>query len=448
MDFTETMDFKAAVDFLEQRSGLGSVMGLDSIRNLLWELSDPQQDLKFVHIAGTNGKGSVSACLSSILKEAGCRTGTYTSPAVISVLERFQVDGAWITEREFAALAGQVKAAAERMEERGRGKPTVFEIETAMAFLYFKEKGCDIVVLETGLGGEQDATNVVEHTLAAVFTSISMDHMGMLGNTLGEIAACKAGIMKPGCQVVSAPQAPEVVRVLKERAAQMGCSFAQVDGGCLDAGTKQRQDRPRSYPGENVFSYKGMKGIRISLPGTYQMENGALALETALALTKKGIAISESDIRRGLSNVSWPGRFQMIKASPAVIVDGAHNRDAALRLRECVQTCLKGKRLIFIMGVFMDKEYALIVQTMAPLAEQIYTVWLPDRSRSLPPEVLAEEAGKYCGRTQAADSVGTALDMALEQAGREGVVLAFGSLSYLGQVMEEAERRRRDDRQE
>ena len=191
-----------------------------------------------------------------------------------------------------------------------------------------------------------------------------------------------------------------------------------------------------------------MKGIRISLPGTYQMENGALALETALALTKKGIAISESDIRRGLSNVSWPGRFQMIKASPAVIVDGAHNRDAALRLRECVQTCLKGKRLIFIMGVFMDKEYALIVQTMAPLAEQIYTVWLPDRSRSLPPEVLAEEAGKYCGRTQAADSVGTALDMALEQAGREGVVLAFGSLSYLGQVMEEAERRRRDDRQE
>ena len=270
----------------------------------------------------------------------------------------------------------------------------------------------------------------------------------MLGNTLGEIAACKAGIMKPGCQVVSAPQAPEVVRVLKERAAQMGCSFAQVDGGCLDAGTKQRQDRPRSYPGENVFSYKGMEGIRISLPGTYQMENGALALETALALTKKGIAISESDIRRGLSNVSWPGRFQMIKASPAVIVDGAHNRDAALRLRECVQTCLKGKRLIFIMGVFKDKEYALIVQTMAPLAEQIYTVWLPDRSRSLPPEVLAEEAGKYCGRTQAADSVGTALDMALEQAGREGVVLAFGSLSYLGQVMEEAERRRRDDRQE
>ena len=224
-DSGERMDFDGALDFLEQRSGLGSVMGLDSIRNLLRELSDPQKDLEFVHIAGTNGKGSVSACLSSILKEAGCRTGTYTSPAVISVRERYQVDGSWITEREFALLADRVKAAAGRMEEKGRGIPTVFEIETAMAFLYFKEKGCRVVVLETGLGGEQDATNVVENTLAAVFTSISMDHMGVLGNTLGQIAACKAGIIKPGCEVVSAHQPLEVLSVLKDRAGEKGCLY-------------------------------------------------------------------------------------------------------------------------------------------------------------------------------------------------------------------------------
>lgn len=448
MEMKETMDFKAAVDFLEQRSGLGSVMGLDSIRNLLGELSDPQQDLKFVHIAGTNGKGSVSACLSSILKEAGCRTGTYTSPAVISVRERYQVDGVWITEREFARLAEQVGAAAGRMEEKGRGIPTVFEIETAMAFLYFKEKGCQMVVLETGLGGEQDATNVVEHTLAAVFTSISMDHMGVLGNTLGEIAACKAGIIKPGCEVVSARQPEEAAGVLKDRARETGCFFTQVDTGSLRALSCQERADASGAPGENVFTYKGMEEIRISLTGTYQIENGALALEAALALIRKGIPIPESAMRKGLMNVSWPGRFQMLKKSPLVIADGAHNRDAALRLRECAETCLKGKRLIFIMGVFRDKEYGLMTQIMAPLAERIYTVWLPDRGRSLPPEILAEEAGKYCAWTQAAGSVETALDLALKEAGEDGAVLAFGSLSYLGQIIEETERRNRDDRQE
>lgn len=442
------MDFKEAMEFLEQRSGLGSVMGLDSIRNLLGELWDPQQDLKFVHIAGTNGKGSVSACLSSILKEAGCRTGTYTSPAVLSVRERYQVDGAWITEREFASLAEQVKAAAGRMEEKGGGIPTVFEIETAMAFLYFKEKGCQMVVLETGLGGEQDATNVVENTLAAVFTSISMDHMGVLGNTLGEIAACKAGIMKPGCEVVSASQPPEVLGVLKDRAIEAGCGFTQVELGCLRAVPCPEREEASRCPMENVFTYKHMEGIRISLPGPYQMENGALALEAAFALVRQGISIPEAAMRRGLAHVSWPGRFQLIRKSPMVIVDGAHNRDAALRLRECVETCLKGKRLIFIMGVFRDKEYGLMTQIMAPLAQRIYTVWLPDRGRSLPPEILAREAGAYCAWTQAADSVETALDMALKEAGEDGVVLAFGSLSYLGQIMKEMERRNRDDRQE
>ena len=339
-DSGERMDFDGALDFLEQRSGLGSVMGLDSIRNLLRELSDPQKDLEFVHIAGTNGKGSVSACLSSILKEAGCRTGTYTSPAVISVRERYQVDGSWITEREFALLADRVKAAAGRMEEKGRGIPTVFEIETAMAFLYFKEKGCRVVVLETGLGGEQDATNVVENTLAAVFTSISMDHMGVLGNTLGQIAACKAGIIKPGCEVVSAHQPLEVLSVLKDRAGEKGCVFTQVDLSSLSALSCPEREENRGEYAENVFTYKAVEGIRISLPGTYQLENGALALEAASALSRKGIHIPESAMRKGLSNVSWPGRFQMLKKSPMVIVDGAHNRDAALRLRECVETCL------------------------------------------------------------------------------------------------------------
>lgn len=419
-DSGERMDFDGALDFLEQRSGLGSVMGLDSIRNLLRELSDPQKDLEFVHIAGTNGKGSVSACLSSILKEAGCRTGTYTSPAVISVRERYQVDGSWITEREFALLADRVKAAAGRMEEKGRGIPTVFEIETAMAFLYFKEKGCRVVVLETGLGGEQDATNVVENTLAAVFTSISMDHMGVLGNTLGQIAACKAGIIKPGCEVVSAHQPLEVLSVLKDRAGEKGCVFTQVDMSSLSALSCPEREENRGEYAENVFTYKAMEGIRISLPGTYQLENGALALEAASALSRKGIHIPESAMRKGLSNVSWPGRFQMLKKSPMVIVDGAHNRDAALRLRECVETCLNGRRLIFIMGVFGDKEYGLMTQIMAPLAERIYTVWLPDRGRSLNPEILARGGRKILCRNAGSGFGGNSLGHGTERRRRAG----------------------------
>lgn len=430
------MDYKEAVSFLEERAGRGSLMGLQSIKRLLREMGDPQKELRFIHIAGTNGKGSAAACLSSILKEGGICTGTYTSPAVVSERERYQTDGRWISETDFAGLVWRVREAALAMEARGWGAPTVFEMETAMAFLYFREMGCRLVVLETGLGGEGDATNVAEHTAAAVFTSISRDHMGILGDTLPEIAACKAGIMKPGCVVLSGDQDPLVTDVLKARAARLGCPFIQVD-------KTQITGRGNGLRGQR-FSYRQMEDLEISLAGPYQMENGALALETALALREQGYDISERAIREGLKNAVWPGRFQILMESPFLIVDGAHNRDGALKLRQCVETCLKGRRIILIMGVFKDKEYDEICRIMVPLAEMVYTVELPNRDRSLSPAKLAREAGRYCNRTQAADSVETALDLALGNAGKEDAVLAFGSLSYLGQVMREAERRRQE----
>ncbi|MDE6939166.1 MAG: bifunctional folylpolyglutamate synthase/dihydrofolate synthase, partial [Lachnospiraceae bacterium] len=243
------MTYKEARVYLDNLSKYGSVLGLGTIQKLLCELGNPQDDLKFIHIAGTNGKGSVLAYTSTILSKAGCKVGRYVSPTVISYLERIQVDGMWISEDAFARLTARVREAIARMESAGEKSPTVFEIETAIAFLYFKEQDCDLVVLECGLGGETDATNIVENTLVAVFTPISRDHTGILGDTPGEIAAVKAGIIKPGCIVVTSAQEPEVMQVLRDRAGQLDCPLHV---------TRQEQleildDR---YLGQ-IISYKG-----------------------------------------------------------------------------------------------------------------------------------------------------------------------------------------------
>ena len=227
------MTYKEARVYLDHVSKYGSVLGLDTIRELLHELGDPQQDLKFIHMAGTNGKGSVLAYISSVLSEAGYRTGRYVSPTVISYLERIQIDGASISEEAFARLTDKAQQAIARMEAAGKPSPTVFEVETAIAFLYFKETYCDYVVLECGMGGEGDATNIIPAPLCAVFASISLDHLGILGNSIEEIARIKAGIIKPGCQVISAPQPEEAALALKEAARQKGCTFHQVDDMCI-----------------------------------------------------------------------------------------------------------------------------------------------------------------------------------------------------------------------
>lgn len=427
------MTYKEARVYLDEVSKYGSVLGLDAVRNLLCELGNPQDGLRFIHIAGTNGKGSVLAFISGILSEAGFRVGRYISPTVISYLERIQTDGKWILEMEFAELVEEVQRAIVRMEAKGLAGPTVFEIETAVAFLYFQKKHCDLVVLETGLGGALDATNIVENTLAAVFTTISRDHMGYLGDTLEEIAGNKAGIMKPGCIAVSAAQEPEVRSVLEAHASRCGCSLRFAEPEKAEV---QRQD----YRG-TVFSYKGMEQLRIQMAGSYQVLNAVTAFEAIQALNSiLGEKISEQAVRRGFLNACWPGRFTCIREHPVFLIDGAHNVDAAVRLRESMEMFFPGKRFVYIMGVFRDKEYRKIAEIMAPLAECIYTVDLPDQNRSLPAEELKCAAKPYCtGVVQAAGGIGEAVEKALKAAGEDGVILAFGSLSYLGQVIKTCE---------
>ena len=423
------MTYREARVYLDEMSKYGSVLGLDTIRGLLRELGDPQDDLKFIHIAGTNGKGSVLAYTSMILSEAGYRIGRYVSPTVVSYLERIQVDAKWISEEKFAELTERVRNAIARLETAGEDLPTVFEIETAIAFLYFKEMKCDLVVLEAGLGGELDATNIIRNTVCAVFVSISRDHLGVLGNTLAEIAENKAGIIKSGCAVVSARQKDSVSSILRSRAEKYGCSYVQAEPELAEV---EKEDYHGIY-----FSYKEFRSLHTVMAGKNQIGNAAAALEVIRTLRQTGYKIPGDAVKRGMERTQWPGRFSCIGEDPVFILDGAHNEDAALKLRESVEVYFPGRRLIGIMGVFKDKEYEKIVQTMGPLMSVIYAVDLPDEKRGLPSEKLAEVLEKYCPCVNRPDiserqrAVDCAVRAALLEAEKEDVIMAFGSLSYL-----------------
>jgi dihydrofolate synthase/folylpolyglutamate synthase len=411
---------------------------LDTIRELLHELGDPQDDLRFVHIAGTNGKGSVLAYTSTILSEAGYRTGRYVSPTVVSYLERIQVDGKWITEEAFAGFTEMVQKAIARMEAVGKPSPTVFEAETAIAFLYFRECGCDLVVLECGLGGDQDATNIIKTTVCAAFATISLDHLGVLGDNLAEIAAAKSGIIKKGAVVVSSRQEPEVEAILRKAAGAKNCPITFADRQHLIV-------QEETYRGQ-TFTYRGITDIHCPLPGRYQQENVITAIEVIKALEPCGFPVSEAAIRRGIEETRWPGRFTCLCEKPRFFIDGAHNADAAKRLRESMETYFPGQRFFYIMGVFKDKEYEKIAQIMAPLAKRVHTIDLPDACRTLPAEELAEVMRRHCPEdavVKTEQSVSDAVEAVMKEAQPEDVILAFGSLSYLGSVMEAVRERNR-----
>ena len=433
------MTYREARVYLDEMSKYGSVLGLDTIRGLLRELGDPQDDLKFIHIAGTNGKGSVLAYTSMILSEAGYRIGRYVSPTVVSYLERIQVDAEWIREEAFARLTDKVRDAIARLEEAGEPLPTVFETETAIAFLYFREMNCDLVVLEAGLGGALDATNIVKNTVCAAFASISPDHLGVIGDTLEEIAENKAGIIKPGCAVVSAAQRGNVSRILKGRAKDCGCTYAEADPAQVDI-------IEESYRGIR-FSYKEFRNLHTHMTGKYQTGNAAAALEVIRILRDKGYEIPDSAVKQGMEKTRWPGRFHVIGEKPVFILDGAHNEDAALRLRESVESYFPGRRRLGIMGVFRDKDYERIAQIMGPVMDEIRPVDLPDRNRGLPSGELARTLEKYCPcvRDAGQGSVESAVEAALADAGETDVILAFGSLSYLHEVKTAYDRIREAD---
>ena len=420
------MNYKEARVYLDEVSKYGSVLGLESMRELLHRLGDPQNELKFIHISGTNGKGSVLAYLSTILSGAGYRTGRYISPTLFSYRERIQVDGEYIEKESLACHVTAIAAAAEDMQKAGLPSPTVFEIETALAFLYFKEKRCDIVTLEVGCGGLLDATNVITTTLMEVIASISMDHTDLLGDTLAKIAAQKAGIIKPDTMVVSAQQKSEAAQVIEDTCKEQHCTLQMVDESKISN---------VHYGAEGqTFSYKTWENVAISLAGSYQIKNAALALEGVEALRKLGYALSDQQVREGLLHTAWRGRFTTLRRDPTVIIDGAHNPAAALELKESLERYFPGKTLYFVMGMFKDKDYAQVIDLTAPLARHIITVETPGNPRAMPARELAEAVGKVNPSVEWADSVAHGVEKALAMAGKEDAVIVFGSLSFLGEA--------------
>ena len=419
------MKYQEAMDYIESCAGYGIVPGLDNIRELLKRLGNPQDKLKFIHIAGTNGKGSTLAFISEILMENGYKTGRYVSPVIFEYRERFQIQGKPVSKAEVGRLMESVAVHADAMERDNLPHPTPFEIETAMAFILFAEKQCDFVVLETGMGGLLDATNIIENTLVSVITHISRDHMGFLGDSIEEIAAHKAGIIKKNAVVISAAQEERVRRVLENTAVHK-----QVDKIIF---ADEEEIRNEKYDlQKTTFSYKDRKKIEVTLLGTYQVKNAVLALETADVLRDMGYRIKEEKVRKALKETQWSARFQVISKKPLFLVDGAHNAAAAKELRKSIEFYFTNRRIIYIIGVFRDKEYPQVIQETCDLAEHIITVAKKGNARALPSVELASEVAKVNPMVTAADSVEEAVELAYLLADKDTVIIAFGSLAYLG----------------
>lgn len=424
------MTYKETMEYVEELGVYGSVPGLTNMENLCDKLGNPQDELCFIHVAGTNGKGSVSAFIFEILRAAGYRAGRYISPVIFEYRERIQVGGRLIGKKDLCRLMTKMREICAELVSEGKPHPTAFEIETAIAFEYFREKECQIVVLETGLGGALDATNIVKNTLAAVFTSISFDHMKVLGETLEEIAGNKAGIMKPGAFAVALKGAGGVMEVLAQKAKALEVPLTVVDA-------KKASGIKRSLE-KQVFSCDGYQNLTITLPGSWQVENAMVSVAVIKKLRESGFAIPDKAVYQGLRDTFWPGRFQVLASKPYFIADGAHNRDAAKRLAETIRFYFTNKRIIYIIGMLRDKEQDEILKETCPLAEQVLTISTKG-ARGLSAYDLACIAGQYHSNVTAADSIEEAVELAYLLADEKAAIIAFGSLSYLGNLIKTVE---------
>lgn len=419
------MTYEDAKAYMEEVSRTGSILGLTNIINLMKELGDVQEKLHILHIAGTNGKGSVGAFIESVLMEAGYRVGRYTSPAVFEPFEVWRINQHNITVEDYLECLEEVKTACEQMQKKGMVQPTVFEVETALAFLYFYKNNCDYVLLEVGMGGETDATNLITAPVCSIITSISMDHMQFLGNSLAEIARVKAGIIKEGCPVVTASTQKaevmaEIQKMVKSKRAKL-----------LIAEENQIKNVQIALKGIS-YEHEWLGEVQLKLAGIYQIENSNLAV----TVCKKVLHLSDEVIRKGLEKACWPGRFEVLSEKPLIILDGAHNEDAAEKLFTTLKMHFTNQKITYIIGVLADKEHEKMLSRMLPLAERIFTVTPPNK-RALAGESLAEEVRNFGREAVYCESMEQAAELALANANEDGVILAFGSLSYLA-VLKEA----------
>ena len=414
----ENMDWNEAIALLHGANWKHTKIGLERMRDFMHALGDPQENLHYVHIAGTNGKGSACVMTQSILTAAGFRTGLYISPHLDQFNERLSIDGQMISDADLRRLAARVRAAAETLGE----EPTDFEMITAMAFCWFEEQHCDLVVLEVGMGGRLDATNVISHPEVCAIMHIGLDHTEFLGDTVEQVAAEKAGILKPGADCVLYHQLPSVMDVVQQRFADVNPDAAArlviTDPTAFTA-------RARTIDGQ-VFDYRVRQHLRIQLLGNYQMENAMAVLDIIDCLIRRGWGISEDAIRAGLAQATWPGRFEVLSREPLLIVDGAHNPNGVEALVDTIRAYFPDQKINFVMGVMKDKDYHTMLRLIAPYAARFITE-LPDAHRALRPEQLKSEIRAYFdGPVETADSVTAAVQLAMEIADDSRVTCCTG----------------------
>lgn len=415
------MTYEEALSYIHSICWKGSKLGLDRTRELLGKLNDPQKELKFIHIAGTNGKGSTAAMLSSILEEAGYRVGLYTSPFINRFNERMQVNHQPIPDEELAALTEYVRPHADAMAD----SPTEFELITALAMVWFARQKCDIVVLEVGMGGELDSTNIIDVPEAAVIAAMGMDHVKELGPTMADIARAKAGIIKEGGRVVSYGGNPEADEVIAAVCRARNASLCQPDFSAIVPGDFGLEGQ--------TFSYKGWRGLRIPLVGAYQMNNAAVVLETVEVLRQRGWSVSDEAVRQGLADTRWPARFEVLRRDPVFIVDGGHNPHGIRATAESLSRLFPGRKITFVTGVMADKDVEHILGLIVPLADQFFTV-RPDNPRAMDAGELARRIEAMGAKATACASVRDGVDRAIQAEGPHGVACALGSLYMSGEV--------------
>lgn len=418
------MNYNEALDFLTNLTKFGINLGLGRIEYLLSLLGNPERSLRVIHVGGTNGKGSTAMMTARILEEAGFRVGLFISPHLHSYTERYLINHQPITEERFADLMGRMKPLLEKMVAEGHEHPTEFEVCTALAFLYFFEEKVDFLVLEVGLGGAIDSTNVVQHPLVSVITNVTFDHMDYLGNSIAEIASVKAGIIKQGGQVVTAAWYPEALRVIETQCRDRGAGLLEV-GREISYELKEATPQGTSFDLTTPFGV--YQNLHIPLAGQYQAANAAAAIGVVEVLKNTyGIAITESQIRDGLARSYWPARLEKVHENPLVIIDVSHNYDGSRTLSAAIREIYTYRSLILVLGMLGDKEREKVVGELAPLAASVI-ITKPLSPRAGDWEKLADEARKYVERVCVIEEITDAVDAALEQAERDDLICITGS---------------------
>jgi dihydrofolate synthase/folylpolyglutamate synthase len=424
------MNYDEALKYISNTNRFGMKLGLETITKLLELLGNPQENLNIIHVAGTNGKGSVCSFISNILIDGGYSVGLYTSPYLENFTERIRVDKKEIPRDEVARIVQLIDEKISIMLKEGYSSPTEFEIVTAMAFYYYNYCKVDYVVLEVGLGGRYDATNVINSSLVSVIASISLDHIGVLGDTIPKIAYEKAGIIKENGAAIVYGQKREAEEVIKDICKQKNAEFIGVEFGSIEVVKSDVKSQVFNYTSSD-FKYEN---IEIALIGEHQIKNSVLAINTIEYLNKNHkINISIDNIKSGLLKTEWPGRIEVIKEKPLFIIDGAHNLDGAKSLAKVLEKNFSGKKGILIIGMLKDKDVDSVLEVLTPYFKKVVATY-PVSDRSMEPGLLKEKISKYVEDVVAIENINGAVEYAIGKSNEDDVIIAAGSLYMIGSI--------------